>query len=267
MVAQPVPEPLWALRRKPHTSISAVKEYLMCPRRYFFHYVEEAQPAFRAAASAFGSAWHAVIQHWLTSESVPQEELETYFRDDLAARLQDGRMPVLFDDDETEGKLADTGIKMLRVFVARVARPEVVVGVEVPFSMSLTHPTTGEVLGVPVVGAVDALVVSDGQKVVVELKTSKRRWSTDQLEYDLQLSLYKKAAWHLGYADAALRLLVTTKAVHPDVQAEDVVRHDADIAEVVDVIFGVHAAAAAGVDYRTRGWQCNGCPYSERCRP
>lgn len=140
-------------------------------------------------------------------------------------------------------------------------------GVEVPFSMELAHPTTGEVLMVPVVGAVDAIVAEGGQRAVIELKTSKRRWSSDQLEYDLQRSLYEKAARHLGYGDAALRLLVTTKAVHPDVQSEEIVRHESDAIEALDVIFGVHAAIAAGVDYRTRGWQCGSCPYADRCRP
>src|SRR4051794_6723549 len=98
-------ETLYELRRKPHTSISAVKEYLMCPRRYFFHYVEQVKPAFKAAGAAFGSAWHSVIQYWLTREGVQPDELETYFRDDLAARLAEEGTPVLFDDeDENEGR-------------------------------------------------------------------------------------------------------------------------------------------------------------------
>lgn len=270
MLVQSAAEPLYVLRRKSHTSISAVREYVMCPRKYFLHYVEQVPGAFRAAAVAFGSAWHTVIQYWLTREGVGQDELETYFRDELSARLADERVPVLFDDeDENEGRLIDTGLKMLRIFFARVPRPEVVLGVEVPFSMELTHPLTGEVLGVPLIGAVDAVVADEGQKYIWELKTAKRRWSPgDQVEFDLQVSVYARlAARHLGHAGAPVRLVITTKTVHPEVQVENPIRHEGDEKEVLDVIFGVHAAVAAGVDYRNRGWQCKTCQYAEACRP
>lgn len=259
---------LHELRRKPHTSISAVKEYTMCPRRYFLHYVEELQPAFKAAAAAFGSAWHATIGHWLTRENVMQEELETYFRDDLAARLHESRVPVLFDDeDENAGRLIDSGLKMLRVFLTRVSRPRAVIGVEVPFSLDLTHPTTGELLDVPLVGALDAIVTEQEQKFLWELKTAKRRWAADQVEFDVQVSAYKLAARHLGHADATLRLLVMTKTVHPEVQTEDPVRHSAEVDEVVDLVFGVHSAIRAGADHRIRSWMCRSCPYADPCRP
>lgn len=269
MVAQPSPEPLYMLRRKDHVSVSAVKEYLMCPRRYSLHYVERVLPSFRAAAAAFGSAWHETIGYWLTREGVAHDELETFFRDDLIARLGEGRIPILFDDDDqSEGRLIDTGLRMLRVFLARVRRPETVLGVEVPFSMDLSHPLTGEVLPMPLIGALDAVVVDDdGRKYILELKTAKRRWTPDQVEFDLQVSAYKLAAHHLGYDDATLRLLVTTKTVHPDVQVEDPARHEGDLVEVIDVIFGVHAAVRAGADYRSRGWQCRSCPFAEPCRP
>lgn len=260
-------EPLWLLRKKPHTSISAVKEYLTCPRRYRFKYTLALRPSFKAAAAAFGSAWHATIGHWLLNENVGHEELETYFRDDLTARLREDRIPVLFDDEhENEGKLLDAGIKMLRVFFSRVQRPEVVLGVEVPFSLELKHPETGEVLGVPLIGGLDAVVTDGGKKSIWELKTAKRRWSADQVEFDLQVSAYKLAARELGHEDGVLRLLVATKTVHPDVQLEEPVRHASDETEVLDVIFGVHAAVAAGVDYRTRDWHCRSCPYAEVCR-
>lgn len=268
MVAHPAPEPLYMLRRKPHTSASAVREYVQCPRKYFFHYVESVPPSFKAAAAAFGSTWHATIGLWLTREDVERDELEAFFREDLAARLAEERTPVLFDDEgEDEGRLVDVGLKMLRAFLARVKRPSVVHGVEVPFAIGLTHPSTGEVLAVPLIGALDALVVYDGVKHAIELKTARRRWNDDQLAYDLQLSLYRIAAGELGHGDARLRLLVATKAAHPELQAEDVVRHRADVDEAIDVVFGVHAAVAAGVDHRNRGWWCQSCPYAAPCRP
>jgi CRISPR/Cas system-associated exonuclease Cas4 (RecB family) len=261
-------EPLWLLRKKPHTSVSAVREWVTCPRRYTLKYIRELRPAFKSAAAAFGSAWHAAIGHWLLNKEASPEELETYFRDDLVARLQEDRIPVLFDDeDDSEGKLVDAGMKMLRVFFARVRRPAVVLGVEVPFSIELTHPETGEVLGVPLIGALDAIVVEEGKKYALELKTAKRRWNSDAVDYDSQISAYKIAVRHLGHEDATVRLIVSTKTIHPEIQLEDPVRHDGDERDVLDLIFGVHQAIAAGVDHPLRTWACKSCPFAEPCRP
>lgn len=261
-------EPLWRLRKKPHTSISAIREFITCPRRYYLKYIREVQPAFKAAAAAFGTAWHATIGHWLLHPDVGQVELETYFRDDLVSRLSGDRIPVLFDDeDDTEGKLIDAGIKMLRFFFTRVRRPEVVLGVEVPFALELTHPETGEILAAPIIGGLDAVVAEGGRKYIWELKTAARRWSGDQVEFDTQVSIYSIAARHLGYGDADLRLVIATKTLHPDLQLEDAVRHAGDEREVLDLIFGVHQAISAGVDYRLRTWACKSCPFAEPCRP
>ena len=41
---------LAALRKKPHTSASALKTFLTCPRQYFFRYVERVTSAFRSAS-------------------------------------------------------------------------------------------------------------------------------------------------------------------------------------------------------------------------
>ena len=57
------------LRARPHTSISAIKTFLQCPRRYRLQYVDRIPPAFRSAFFAFGTAWHDVIDHWLTSDA------------------------------------------------------------------------------------------------------------------------------------------------------------------------------------------------------
>ena len=52
------------------------------------------------------------------------------------------------------------------------------------------HPATGEVLDVPLVGAMDAIVVQNGQVTLLELKSGKKKWSSDQFEYDQQSTGY-----------------------------------------------------------------------------
>ena len=49
------------LRKRPHLSVSALKTYLSCPRKYRLHYVERAPASHRSIALVFGHAWHELI--------------------------------------------------------------------------------------------------------------------------------------------------------------------------------------------------------------
>src|SRR5581483_11839470 len=208
--------PLIELLRQPHMSVSALKTYIQCPRKYRLQYVDRCPPDFRPAALALGSAWHDTIDRWLITDA-RLESLRADLRDGLERRLRSD--DVLFDDDdENEGVLIDTSIKMLDAFIAKVPKPERTIDVEVPFSIELAHPVTGEVLPLPIIGAIDAIVIENGDETIWELKTGKRRWSADQLESDPQPTTYGIAARELGFTEAKSKILVTLKWAKPDVQ-------------------------------------------------
>ena len=124
--------------------------------------------------------------------------------------------------------------------------------------------TFSAILAIPLIGAMDAVVEENGAPAVWELKTAAKRWSSDQLEYDLQPTTYQIAARSRGH-DAQVKLIVTTKGKSPVVQVEKLVRHRGDERELAEVVFGVHRAIAAGVDHPARGWQCRSCPYAGAC--
>jgi putative RecB family exonuclease len=212
------------LRAGPHTSVSAIREFITCPKKFTLHYVEKVQPAYRASALVLGTAWHETIGHWLNG-ATNVDELRAHLRDGIDVGLRSNTLPVLFDDEgEDQDTMTDSAVRMLDVFLAKVPRPEMTVGVEVAFSLELTHPATGEVLPVPLVGAIDAIVLDRGHGAIWELKTSKKKWSADQLDFDIQPTAYGIAAKREGYEGADLKLLVTTKTSKPDVQVERIVR-------------------------------------------
>lgn len=252
------------LRAKPHTSISAIKTYLQCPRKYRLQYVDRIKPAFRSAALAFGTAWHDVIDQWLTTPA-NQDELHQRLRDKLNVLLADG--DIVFDDeDESAESLVDMSLRMLDIFLVKVPHPEKTIAVEVPFSLEIVHPLTAEILPVRFIGSIDALVVEDGIEVIWELKSGKRRWNADALDYDLQTTSYKIAARDLGRGDdTPVKLVLTTKAKQPDVQVEQLLRHRRDERELVETVFAVHRAVDAGVDFPNRGWQCRTCAWAGAC--
>lgn len=257
-----------------HLSVSQLKEYLRCPRKYFFHYVDGAEPEFRSVALAFGSAWHHMLGEVLVRRPtiVSVEEAQAIFRDALVIEVQgEGEddnhdVPVLFDTDEQNlPAVIDRGVAMVEVFFDRVALPEEVLGVEVAFAIELTDPITGGDLPAPLVGGIDALGWEDGRAVVWEFKTSAKRWSRDQLEYDIQPTAYKVAARSLGHADPLLRLTVATKGSKPDVQVEDLVRGRRDERELAEIAIGVMRSVRAGADHPVRGWACRSCQYAGAC--
>ena len=252
------------LRALPHTSISQVRTFLLCPRKYCLHDVAKSPPAWRPRALIFGSAWHESIgAHLLEPMSV--EALQADLRDRLVRGIRSDGPPVLFEEDaHDEGQVIDLSLRMLAVFLARIPRPAKVLAVELPFALELAHPATGEVLDVPLIGAIDALIDEAGTKVW-ELKTAKKKWSQDQLDFDLQMTGYGMAARSLGCGDAALEILVTTKTKIPDVQVTSLVRHRRDENELLATVFGVLHAVAAGVDYPLRGWQCRTCAHAAAC--
>ena len=256
------------LRKKPHLSVSAVKCYLQCPRKFALQYTERARPDYLPAALVLGSAWHSAVAAWLTA-AADDETLDERLRDDLRERLRRDDLPVLFDDAEEDAeRFVTRALEMFKTFRESVPRPQMVLGTEIAFETELVHPSTGEVLPVPVIGAIDAIVIEhDGAGSLWELKTGRKKWSNAQAEFDPQLTLYRKAARELGYDGVRLRILVTTKGKTADVQAIDAPRNEGDEAELAELFFEVHRAVEARVAPRQRGWACRSCQYASSCRP
>jgi CRISPR/Cas system-associated exonuclease Cas4 (RecB family) len=171
--------------------------------------------------------------------------------------------------------------------------------------MQIADDVTGEVLPVPLVGALDAIVEEEGggeeeqpreihpgeradvaggntaqrlqaehsrenttpRRTIWELKTGKKKWSRDQLDFDMQPTAYVGAARALGHGDTGVKVLVSTKGKTPDIQVERLVRHRRDERELVQVALSVHRAVTAGVNHPLRGWQCATCPFAHACEP
>ena len=49
------------IREKPHWSYSSFNVFLACPMKYFFRYIEHAEPERTSVSLPFGRAFHAVM--------------------------------------------------------------------------------------------------------------------------------------------------------------------------------------------------------------
>jgi CRISPR/Cas system-associated exonuclease Cas4 (RecB family) len=255
-----------------YVSVSQVKSYLLCPRKYELHYVLREEPAFVPVALAFGSAIHeSLAAHYgevkATGEPLRRDFVLDVFRD-AWAKAEDGPVPLQPDEDEDgTDQIVDKGVSMLHAFcehTVKAGTPEVE-SVERSFAVSIHDPETGEVFEEQLVGAVDLVVREDGQRVIVEHKTAAKKYGVDQIRFDLQPTAYKIAARELGLGDVGLRYQVITKTKVPAIQVADLHRDAQDEDDFLRTVGGVLRAIDAGVSYPLRGWQCRSCPYAHAC--
>jgi putative RecB family exonuclease len=177
-------------KRNDYVSFTQLDQYLRCPLRYRFIYVDHVEPDFVPASRAFGSGIHAAAANFFrgVARGDPHgvEDVQGHFEAlwDLETQAQ----PLRFGEKETKGSLRDLAMRMLAVLHREFDLRTQVLAVEDPFRVPLVDPDTGEVLDRDLVGSVD-LLERDAQcgVVVVDLKTSARKYSDLQVEASLQL--------------------------------------------------------------------------------
>lgn len=254
-----------------YVSVSQVKTYLLCPRRYELKYVRGSDPEFVPVALAFGTAFHEALAAYyqeikVTGEPLRRDLLLDVFRT-AWDRASSGPVPLQGDDEDDTAGMVDRGVSMLHAFHEHAARRESVEveAVEHGFTIALHDPDSGAPLEEQLVGTMDLVLREAGILVVVEHKTAARRYTEDQLRRDLQLSAYKVAARESGLGEVALRFQVVTKTKVPAVQIADVYRDVHDEDDFIRTAVGVLRAIDAGVSYPVRGWACRSCPYTGAC--
>jgi CRISPR/Cas system-associated exonuclease Cas4 (RecB family) len=256
-----------------YVSITQLKTWMLCPRQFELRYVRGVQPENVPKALAFGTSFHGALARYYIDirdfgTPPPVEKLIETFVDLWKQKLQ-GPVPVEGADDEDEGKgdPIDLAAKMLRKFneEAKLAPGATVEAIELPFSIDLLDPDTGEILEERLVGVIDLVLKEDGHHVLVEHKSSAKKYAYDQLRHDFQPTAYQIAVRDRGWNEVGLRYQVVTKTKSPQVQIEDVMRDAADESDFRRLSLGVLKAIDAGVSYPVRSWACKSCSFKAAC--
>jgi putative RecB family exonuclease len=257
-----------------YVSVSQLKCWLRCPRQFELKYVRGVPPAFVPVALAFGSAFHEALAGFYselktTGEPLRRDLLLDVFRESWGRQVT-GPIPIQADADEESSleQLTDKGISMLHTFyesAAKCAGDIIVEHVEHSFAVEIHDPATGETLDETLVGTMDLVIVEDGRRVVVEHKSASKKYTQDQLRYDVQPTAYRLAARQAGMGAVGIRFQVITKSRVPALQVADVQRDLQDEDDFLRTATGVLRAIDAGVSFPIRGWACRTCPYSHAC--
>ncbi|MBI4271988.1 MAG: PD-(D/E)XK nuclease family protein [Candidatus Rokubacteria bacterium] len=259
------------VRAQPHVSFTQIDQYLRCPLKYRLSYVDRMEPDFVPVALAFGSGIHGAAAFFFRGagqgERPSVADVQGHF--EALWKLESEHRPLRFSEKETKASLLDLATRMLAVLCAEFDPRTEVVAVEQPFAVPLIDQETGEVLERDLVGTLDLLERDpEGRLVVVDLKTSARKYTSLEVEAALQLSVYSYATGLLGYADpedVRLRFDVLTKTKQPELHRYWTTRDRAANVRLFRLAAEVLGAIEAGVFHPMVGWQCKECAFRSKC--
>src|SRR5437867_5023637 len=187
------------VRRVPHVSFTQLDQYLRCPLKYRFQYVDRLEPDFVPAALAFGSGIHGAAAFFFRSVADGARPGVGDVQDQFQAfwSLENKHRPIRFGDRDSKASLLDLGRRMLAVLCEAFDPATEVLAVEQPFAVPLVDQEAGEVLDRDLVGSLDLLERDRGGRLgVVDLKTSGRKYTDLQVE----------AGRHVQVRDAVMRV-------------------------------------------------------------
>jgi len=257
------------LTGRPYVSHSQLSTMRQCPRKFAFIYIENAPREFLASSLLFGSAAHAAFEFHFRCRL---EGLTTSAGDLLHAFLEAWKqetqqdLPVRFNKGEDMATITALAERMVAAFLeSPLSRPNgQIVGVEESFRVVIDDDLPD------ILARVDLVTQTEEALHVVDLKTSRSRWSEERaVEGADQLQLYGHTVGHMARGvglPVKLHFAVITKAKTPAVQILDVPTDTARLSGVREAVSSVWQAAKAGNYFTNPSPQnCSTCPYRGRC--
>jgi len=263
----PANETARALTGRDYVSWSALSTFRTCPLRYKFRYVDGLPEESVSSALVFGTGIHTAIeQHFqalLAGDEQPDvERLMFAYR---SAWLPHEPDAISFGTKETRESLDDLASRMLTAFLASpMAKVRGrVLGVEEEIRGMLVE-------GVPdLYGRVDLMTEDEDSLVITDIKTSRGKWSPEQVEDSgEQLLLYSKLASEISPGKKiATRFLVLTKTKEPVVEEHVREVEAGAVKRTLVAVERVWRAIESGAFYPAPSVvACSGCGYREACR-
>jgi len=252
---------------RPYVSWSAISTFRNCPLKYKFRYIDGLPEESVSAALIFGTGIHsAVEQHFqaiLSGDEQPDvDRLMFAYR---SAWLPHDPDAIQFGSTETRASLDALAGKMLTAFLTSPAASVQgrVLGVEEEIRGMLAE-------NVPdLFGRVDLLTEDSDSLVITDIKTSRGKWSQEQVEDSgEQLLLYSHLASEISPGKTLkTRFLVLTKTKEPVVEEHVREVEPAAVKRTLAGVEQVWRAIESGVFYPAPStMNCASCGYRAACR-
>lgn len=257
-------------RQRPHWSYSAINQFLnICSLQFAFDRVYRLEKTFTPVSLAFGSAFHRTME-WLHLEHMegrtPQQGSSAErFRDCWSRQLAD-TPDVQLDEDTPPEDYATQGAALCEAMAAQVNPDEEIIGVSEAFAVPLVD-ASGNVLERPLVGEFDLRVLKDGSPLIVDWKTSARRWPKGQADKSLQPTAYGYAHQQIFGESADTRFDVAVKNKTPVIEQHRTRRDTDQFDRMVTLVSRIEDMVAAEHFLPNESsFYCGGCPHQAACK-
>jgi len=258
-----------------HLSYSSISSYLLCPRAWRFHYLDQIETP-TSPALIFGSAFHETVEDWLATricEDMGDIPLVDFWQRQWKMQLErNADRGINWGKDNPEA-MNNLGIRMFSdpdtVALVDSLQP-LVIEEQVQIERKVTLQVPG--VPVPVIGYVD-MIEQDG--VPCDFKTSARSWSQKQANEQMQPAFYLAALNQFGYPLAqdnggyTFRYYTFIKTKTPKCQIWGTTRTAQDLFWLFGLIADVWHGIEGGVFPPNPGtWKCGPryCDYWDICR-
>jgi putative RecB family exonuclease len=250
-----------------YISWSALSTFRTCPLKYKFRYIDGLPEESASSALVFGTGIHtAVEQHFQALLSGdPKPDLEAMLFAYRSAWLPHDPDAIQFGSTETRASLDALASKMLAAFLSSPTASVQgrVLGVEEEIRGMLVEGTPD------LYGRVDLLTEDSDSLVITDIKTSRGKWSQEQVEDGSeQLLLYSHLASEISPGKKiATRFLVLTKTKEPVIEEHVREVNTAAVKRTLAGVERVWRAIESGVFYPAPSTvACAGCGHRSACR-
>jgi putative RecB family exonuclease len=255
------------LRQKPHLSASSIGDYIDCGMLYKFGRVDRLPRQFVADAMEFGTVIHAVLAEYyqskMTGDRMLLKDIHDLFKD-LWQQTAYGRDDIQYAVGKDFDTLMMNGIDLLTAWYHKLPDDDFkVIGIEEAFSFTLPG------VSVPVIGGVDLLEEdSAGTIIITDFKSSARSYSIDEIDNNMQMTMYQLAMKKNGFADREILLrfdcLIKTKT--PKFEQYYTTRSAVDELRLIRKIEKVWEGINRGIFIpNDTTWKHKNCPYRKIC--
>ena len=253
-------------RERSHWSYSSLNQLLsVCSLAWKFSHIDKLPRPFTPVSLVMGSAYHRVMEfialHRLEGRLPLPAETRDLFHT-LWEREQKEGPPMEQTEDPPE-KLAEQGAGMVAAYLQQIDPQERVVDINQAFAVPVGNSER------PLIGEIDCVVEgADGQTVLVDWKTSARRWPKEQADKSLQPTAYLYAYGQLkpGCTDR-FRFDVAVKNKTPVVELNHTCRTPDDFQRLERLVEKADQIVQNELFYPCdQSFACAGCQYAEPCK-
>jgi hypothetical protein len=236
-------------------SYTQISQYLTCPRRYRYRYLDGWQEKDTRAAMLFGRAFERALAAYFLRE----DAAATLFREWSASQ----NLGLRYSNGDTWERMLQQGIMLLDRFCqddrVRIRQPRRNLQIKV------TRPMDG---GSDFVAYIDAIGKLDGSGCLLEWKTASSRYPEEPsglLALDPQLVCY---SWITGISEVAQivfvrKRLVEVQYLRTTITDEQRREFGVLVRDTIERIEGAHFPAHSGIRFPQN--PCTSCPYVGMC--